>query len=225
MAPVISTGFGPASSDFAERNHTPFFSWSFQPNECNSPWSYGFNGCLVGTKALNSSVTDPISGVLGDPKNIRLAIQQDDNPSGLVSLTLFSRLINLRRGQTVYSQANMPTAGTVDYTPYVQAILNAKPTLVILGPILAQTIGMSAALKTAGYKGAIQDFQDVPARGCWPSNQVSPPPSRVSTSIPRYRRKSPDHRRSNSWRPIWRRLGNQRRSALAISSATGSPIC
>ncbi len=94
MAPVVSTGFGPASSDFAKQNHTPFFSWSFQPNECNSPWSYGFNGCLVGTKALNSSVTDPISGVLGDPKNIRLGIQQNDNPAGLVSLTLFSRLID-----------------------------------------------------------------------------------------------------------------------------------
>ena len=159
LAPVVSTGFGPASSDFAQQNHTPFFSWSFQPNECNSPWSFGFNGCLVGTKVLNSSVTDPISGVLGDPKSIRLAIQQNDNPSGLDSLTLFSRLINLRGGRTVYSQANMPTTGTVDYTPYVQAILNAKPTLVILGAIFAQTIGLSAALKAAGYKGAIQDFQ------------------------------------------------------------------
>ncbi len=159
LAPVVSTAFQPASSDFAVQNHVPFFSWSFLPNECNSPWSYGFNGCLVGTKVLNSSLTDPVSALLGDPKSIRLAIQQNDNPSGLVSQGLFSKLIELRGGQTVYSQANMPTTGTVDYTPYVQAILKAKPNLILLGPLFAQTIGLASALKAAGYKGAIQDYQ------------------------------------------------------------------
>jgi ABC-type branched-subunit amino acid transport system substrate-binding protein len=159
LAPVVTTAFQPASSDFAIQNHVPFFSWSFLPNECNSPWSYGFNGCLVGSKVLNSSLTDPVSTLLGDPKSIRLAIQQNDNPSGLTSQALFSKLIALRGGQTVYQQANMPTTGTVDYTPYVQAILKTKPNLIILGPLFAQNIALSAALKAAGYKGAIQDYQ------------------------------------------------------------------
>jgi branched-chain amino acid transport system substrate-binding protein len=159
LAPVNTTAFGPASSDFAAQNHTPFFSWSYLPNECGSQWSYGFNGCLVGSKVLNSSLEDPIISVVGDPKKVRLAIQQNDNPSGISSETLFTKLITARGGQAVYAQANIPSSGTVDYTPYVQAILKTNPNVVFLGTIFPQTVGMSAALKAAGYKGAIQDYE------------------------------------------------------------------
>jgi branched-chain amino acid transport system substrate-binding protein len=159
LAPIVTTGFGASSADFATQNHVPFFGWNFLPDQCGSKWSYGFNGCLVNPKILNSSLTDPITSVLGDPKSIRLAIQQNNNSVGISSNMLFSKLVDLRGGQTVYAQANMPTTGTTDYTPYVQAILKAKPNLVFLGALFAQSIALAGALKAAGYKGAIQDFQ------------------------------------------------------------------
>jgi branched-chain amino acid transport system substrate-binding protein len=159
IAPITTVGLSPASSDFAVQNHTPMLGWSFLPNMCGSPWVYGFNGCLVNTKILNSSLMDPIIGVLGGPSNVRLAVQANNNAVGAAAATLYPTVLQKRGGTTVYNQQNIPDSGSVDYTPFVQAILKSKANLVINGLIFSQAIALSGALKAAGYTGAIQDFQ------------------------------------------------------------------
>ena len=61
--------------------------------------------------------------------------------------------------KVVYSEANFPlTATGIDYTPYVQAILAAKPNIVFISTPFADVGGMASALKAAGYKGITMDF-------------------------------------------------------------------
>jgi ABC-type branched-subunit amino acid transport system substrate-binding protein len=160
IAPVTTVGLSPASTDFAAQNKTPLLGWSFLPNMCGNPWVYGFNGCLVGTKVLNSSLMDPVIGALGgDASKIKLAIQANSNQVGSSANGLYQSILQKRGGTTVYNQQNMPASGSVDYTPYVQAILNSKANLVINGIIFSEAIAFAAALKAGGYTGAIQDFQ------------------------------------------------------------------
>jgi branched-chain amino acid transport system substrate-binding protein len=160
IAPVTTVGLSPASTDFAAQNKTPMLGWSFLPNMCGNPWVYGFNGCLVGTKVLNSSLMDPVIAALGgDASKIRLAIQANSNQVGSSANGLYASILQKRGGTTVYNEQNMPASGTVDYTPYVQAILKSKANLVINGIIFSEAIAFAAALKAGGYTGAIQDFQ------------------------------------------------------------------
>jgi branched-chain amino acid transport system substrate-binding protein len=159
IAPVTTVGLSAASTDFAAQNHTPILGWSFLPNMCNSQWVYGFNGCLVNPKILNSSLMDPIIGVLGGGSKVRMAVQANNNAVGASASSLYPQIVEKRGGTTVYKQQNMPDSGSIDYTPYVQALLATKPNVVILGVVFSQAIAMAAALKAAGYTGAIQDFQ------------------------------------------------------------------
>ena len=159
IAPITTVGLSAASSDFAVQNHTPMLGWSFLPNMCGSPWVYGFNGCLVNSKILNSSLMDPIIGVLGGASKVRLAVQANNNAVGAAAATLYPTVLQKRGGTTVYNQQNIPDSGSVDYTPFVQAILKSKANLVINGVIFSQAIALAGALKAAGYTGAIQDFQ------------------------------------------------------------------
>jgi branched-chain amino acid transport system substrate-binding protein len=159
IAPVTTVGLSAASTDFAAQNHTPMLGWSFLPNMCATTWVYGFNGCLVNPKILNSSLMDPIIGVLGGASKVRLAVQANNNAVGASASSLYPQILEKRGGTTVYKEQNIPDNGSIDYTPYVQAILKTKPNLIILGVIFSQAIAMAGALKAAGYTGAIQDFQ------------------------------------------------------------------
>jgi ABC-type branched-subunit amino acid transport system substrate-binding protein len=160
IAPVTTVGLSPASTDFASQNKTPILGWSFLPNMCGNPWVYGFNGCLVNQKVLNSSLMDPIIGALGgDASKIHLAIQANNNQVGASANNLYASILQKRGGNTVYNEQNMPASGSFDYTPYVQAILKSKANLVINGIVFSEAIAFAAALKAGGYTGAIQDFQ------------------------------------------------------------------
>jgi ABC-type branched-subunit amino acid transport system substrate-binding protein len=160
IAPVTTIGLSPASTDFATQNKIPMLGWSFLPNMCGNPGVYGFNGCLVNQKVLNSSLMDPIISALGgDASKIRLAIQANSNQVGASANNLYASILQKRGGTTVYNEQNMPASGSFDYTPYVQAILKSKANLVINGIVFSEAIAFAAALKAGGYTGAIQDFQ------------------------------------------------------------------
>ncbi len=160
IAPVTTVGLSPASTDFAAQNRVPLVGWSFLPNMCGNPWVYGFNGCLVNQKILNSSLMDPVIHALGgDASKIRLAIQANSNQVGASANNLYASILQKRGGTTVYNEQNMPASGSFDYTPYVQAIIKSKANLVINGIIFSEAIAFAAALKAGGYTGAVQDFQ------------------------------------------------------------------
>ena len=159
IAPITTVGLSAASSDFAVQNHTPMLGWSFLPNMCGSPWVYGFNGCLVNSKILNSSLMDPIIGVLGGASKFASPSRPTTTRSGPRPRRSIRRSCRSGVVPRFITSRTSPTADSVDYTPFVQAILKSKANLVINGVIFSQAIALAGALKAAGYTGAIQDFQ------------------------------------------------------------------
>jgi len=161
IAPVITTVFSSASATFAAQNKTPYLGWGFVPDFCGSKWGYGFNGCLVSSSILNTSLVVPIIHVAEKKTSGKLTVGlvADNNSTGTSSNALFTKLFNDYKVKVVYQSATMPLTGTVNYAPYVQAILAAHPSIVYLGPSFSQTIAMAAALRDAGYKGLTFDSQ------------------------------------------------------------------
>ena len=90
---------------------------------------------------------------------VRFAVQAENSPSGTSGNADYDTLFAALGAKVVYSEANFPlTATGIDYTPYVQAILAAKPNIVFISTPFADVGGMASALKAAGYKGITMDF-------------------------------------------------------------------
>jgi branched-chain amino acid transport system substrate-binding protein len=157
------------STNFLIQNQVPFFNWGTVPGMCGSRWGFGWNGCLIQTLLPASNpLYHIVQGNLAEaiiaatpkkPSQIRVALQEENNPSGQFANGLYVPLWKSVGAKVVYAQPNFPSGGVgVDYTPYVQAVLAAKPNVVIVSTPFADIGGFVSALKAAGYKGITQDY-------------------------------------------------------------------
>ena len=160
VAPVATQSFLPASSDYLQTNKVPFVGWGFMPGFCGNSYGFGFNGCLVGSKYVNGSYLSPIAKALKKPiKGLKFAFQSEDGAAGRQANADYELSCKKLGCKTVYSKANIPLdTKTTDYSPYVQAILATKPDVVYVNVSFTNVIGLSAALKSAGFTGAMVNF-------------------------------------------------------------------
>jgi ABC-type branched-subunit amino acid transport system substrate-binding protein len=157
------------STNFLNANQVPYYGWGFNPGFCGYRWGFGWNGCL---SPVLLPTSDPLHNVdQGNlaqaiiktsglaAKNVRFAVQAENSPSGTSGNADYDTLFKALGAKVVYSEANFPlTATGVDYTPYVQAIMAAKPNITFISTPFADVGGMASALKAAGYKGITMDF-------------------------------------------------------------------
>ena len=156
VAPVASEVVLAPSTDFLVQNHTPFFGWAVSPNWCNSDYAFGVNGCLTPNSGGSLVLETPMQHALGKPATgVRVAIVNHDNPGASASEAVEGGGFKKAGFDVVYNEAPIPVGGATDYTPYVQALLAAKPDVVFLSLDFASTVGLNAAMKAAGYKGAL----------------------------------------------------------------------
>jgi branched-chain amino acid transport system substrate-binding protein len=159
----------PGSTNFLNANQVPYYGWGFNPGFCGYRWGFGWNGCL-------SPVLLPTSNPLHDvdegnlataiikasglpDSKVRFAVQAENSPSGTSGNADYDSLFSALGAKVVYSEANFPLTVTgIDFTPYVQAIMAAKPNIVFISTPFADVGGMASALKAAGYKGITMDF-------------------------------------------------------------------
>jgi len=156
------------STNYLSAHQVPFYNWGITPGLCATRWGFGWNGCLIDSYLPSSSpVKHVVEGNLADAiiaasglkdSQIRVAFQAQNDPSGVAGNQLYVPLWKKVGAKVVYAQANAPASGTFDYTPYVQAILAAKPNIVIISTAFANIGGFASALKAAGYKGITQDY-------------------------------------------------------------------
>jgi branched-chain amino acid transport system substrate-binding protein len=157
------------STNFLNANQVPYYGWGFNPGFCGYRWGFGWNGCLSpvllpASDPLHNvdqgNLAQAIIGASGlKPSAVRFAVQSENSPSGTSGQADYTSLFKALGAKVVYAQANFPlTATGVDYTPYVQAILAAKPNVVYISTPFADVGGMASALKAAGYKGITMDF-------------------------------------------------------------------
>jgi branched-chain amino acid transport system substrate-binding protein len=159
----------PGSTNFLNTNQVPYYGWGFNPGFCGYRWGFGWNGCL---SPVLLPTSNPLHNVdegnlataiikasgLPDSK-VRFAVQAENSPSGTSGNQDYDSLFKALGAKVVYSEANFPLTVTgIDFTPYVQAIMAAKPNIVFISTPFADVGGMASALKAAGYKGITMDF-------------------------------------------------------------------
>jgi branched-chain amino acid transport system substrate-binding protein len=163
---ISSTALLPATSDFLGDEQVPFMGWGFMPGYCGTQWGFGLNGCLngpafqtPGTEA-NQSLTQPSIDASGkDPSELKVALQCGEDAAGRQGCVQFEFLFEEAGAEVVYNEQDMPQPGPItDFTPFVDAILETEPDIVFLGVDFANTIGLYASLKGAGYEGLAQSF-------------------------------------------------------------------
>ena len=159
----------PGSTNFLNTNQVPYYGWGFNPGFCGYRWGFGWNGCLspVLLPASNplhnvdeGNLATAIIKTSGLPASkVRFAVQAENSPSGTSGNADYDTLFKALGAKVVYSEANFPLTVTgIDFTPYVQAIMAAKPNIVFISTPFADVGGMVSALKAAGYKGITMDF-------------------------------------------------------------------
>ncbi len=162
-----STGLQPATSDFMSDNEVPFVGWGTVAGECGHRWGFGFSGCLSGSGFKdfvphpydNGSLVDPAIKLSGlDAKDVKMAVIGNDNDASRAGNQQFDNLFKARGAQVVYNQNTVPAATTVDYTPFIQAIMAANPNVVILDLLFDAVGPLTGGLTAAGYKGIVMNF-------------------------------------------------------------------
>ncbi|MBL7495581.1 ABC transporter substrate-binding protein [Frankia sp. CNm7] len=165
IVPMLGAGFLPASSDYLNAQKVPSVGWGFMPGQCSGDkagFAFGYNGCIQppGATVVNTSLAKPIIDRLGAGTTV--AIVSDDSANSTDGLKTVRAAFLAAGAKVVYAKANVPTTEKVDYTPFVQAVMTsddgAPPGLVVFNSLFANTVGISAGLHTAGYKGALLNY-------------------------------------------------------------------
>jgi ABC-type branched-subunit amino acid transport system substrate-binding protein len=164
---ALTAQLNAASGDYLSENQAPYVGWGITVPFCGMRWGFGFNGCVVGSPpedtvphAVNqSNLIDAILAASGiSAADARIANQGGDDEAGHTGIEGFIDLAERKNVDLVYAEANLPTTGVSDFTPYVQAILAEDPNIVVEYVSFENVGGLAAALRAAGYDGVILNF-------------------------------------------------------------------
>jgi branched-chain amino acid transport system substrate-binding protein len=162
-----STGLQPATSDFMTENEVPYVGWGTVPGYCGHRWGFGFSGCLSGSGFPdlvphpydNGSLVDPAIELTGlEASAVKMAVIGNDNDASRAGNQQFENLFKARGAQVVYNENGVPAATTVDYTPFIQALMAADPNIVILDLLFDGVGPLTGGLRAAGFEGIIMNF-------------------------------------------------------------------
>ena len=161
----ISATVLPASTDFMNQQQVPYYGWGFLPGFCHTRWGYGFNGCLITADTDNPKVYQsnlalgPIEAAGIKPKKAKVALQTGDDDAGHISVTTIGELYKLLGGKVVYAESNIPVPGPPQsFTPFVNAILDAKPNILETLVNFQTAPGLTAAMTAGGFTGTNINF-------------------------------------------------------------------
>ena len=166
IVPMLGAGFLPATSDFLNEEQVPSVGWGFMPGQCgeDTDYGFGFNGCIQppGGKVVNTSLAAQIVEELGGGDGLTVAIVSDDTANSTDGLKTVKGAFLAEGADVVYAKPNVPTSEQVDYTPFVQDVMTSNdggpPDLVVFNSLFANTVGITAGLRGAGYEGETLNY-------------------------------------------------------------------
>jgi branched-chain amino acid transport system substrate-binding protein len=156
VAPIADEVLSPASVQLFAQNSTPYIGWGISPAWCGNNWGFPLTGCESSTQYQSTAGFAQTAQAIGkSPKGLKVAVIGTDNAGGKAGTEGLVAAIKTVGADVVYGQASVPQDGTTDYAPYVQAIMAGNPDLVQLVVNFTAAVGLTAALRQAGYKGAL----------------------------------------------------------------------
>ena len=166
IVPMLGAGFLPATSDFLNEEQVPSVGWGFMPGQCggDSDYGFGFNGCIQppGGAIVNTSLAAQIVEEMGGPDDLTVAIVSDDTANSTDGLNSVKGAFLAEGAEVVYAKPNVPTSEQVDYTPFVQDVMSSNeggpPDLVVFNSLFANTVGITAGLRAAGFEGETLNY-------------------------------------------------------------------
>jgi branched-chain amino acid transport system substrate-binding protein len=164
ITPVIGQGLLPQSSDYLAEQKVPFVGFGFMPGFCGNDFGFGFNGCVSppGGDISNSSLAGTLVEALDLDESSSVAIIGYDADPGRTGNMLLKAAFENRGIRVVLDDATVPTTDATDFTPWVQKIMSADdgepPTAVAMITLFNNTIGLTGALRDAGYDGATLNY-------------------------------------------------------------------
>lgn len=164
VSPAVGQSWLPPTTDFLQQNEVPFVGWGVMPGFCGNSFGFGFDGCSVNPdpKVANTGMTQGIVELEGLGEGSTVAVQSFDNEAGRASKIQVEATLKAAGIDVVYSDAKIPTTDVADFTPFVQKIMTSAdgdaPDAVLMMTQFTNSIGLTGALKAAGYEGATMNY-------------------------------------------------------------------
>jgi ABC-type branched-subunit amino acid transport system substrate-binding protein len=156
VAPVADEVLSPGAVQLFSQNSTPYIGWGLSPAFCGNNWGFPLVGCESTPDYQNTSAFVQAAQAIGKPvKGLKVAVIGTNNSGGKAGTDGIISANKAVGATVVYGQASVPQDGTTDYAPFVQAIMAGSPDMVELVVNFQAAVGLTAALRQAGYKGAL----------------------------------------------------------------------
>jgi hypothetical protein len=159
IAPFVGQSAGAATGTFLAQNKVPFLGWSTNAAFDTQPkWGLGINGNQGNPAVQGAGGMIQAIAAQGDQKNpskIKMALIANDLSGAIIANGALAGVATAEGIKVVYQKAVIAAVGTTNYAPYAQAMMatGANTIYEVLGA--ADSIGLSAALHSAGFKGMI----------------------------------------------------------------------
>lgn len=150
----IATARSTGANEVFQRAGVPYFGWGTQTSFCGPEMAFGFSGCLVSEDDDYENLAWPnvMRKAFPDAKTIG-AISEEGDPGPRSTGQILAGAE--RYGfEEVYRDTSMAYEN-VDFTPFVQEIVEADPDILLLVLNGANAVQMAGRLKAAGYDGHI----------------------------------------------------------------------
>jgi ABC-type branched-subunit amino acid transport system substrate-binding protein len=158
VAPLVSDVATASTGDFLAGAKVPFLGWAESTPFLTEPkWGFGIDGLLVNPAVEMKSQSQYLvaSGDTKDPSRFKFAYIGVDYATAITGVEALEGVSRSLGMKVVLTDDTVPAIGSVNYTPYVQAVLASGANAVYEAVGTADAIGFAQALHAAGFKGMI----------------------------------------------------------------------
>ena len=143
----------------------PFIGFGVTLPFINNPWAWSVVGDVATTsESAQAQYLELKNALHTTGPRMKFALITHDIAVGATTLKISSAGIRSIGAKIVYSEATVPVSGTISFAPYAQAIIASGANVVYEELSLPASVGLSAALRSAGYKGAVLNGDYLPGQ-------------------------------------------------------------
>jgi branched-chain amino acid transport system substrate-binding protein len=163
IAPFSSAVATDSTGSFVAQSKVPVIGWGTNVIFTTQPaWVFGINGNQINPNVQGLAGAAQILAATGNtktPGKVKVAAIAENIAPGIAANTAVAGALKTAGIQIVYKEAPMAVLGTTNYAPYAQAIIASGANVAFETLDSPDCIGLSAALKSAGFKGIIVNGQ------------------------------------------------------------------